>query len=89
MDAADELLSLQLALSELTSGPLTKAATRAQFDVDPESEFFDHASVPQSLRLFDTELVVDAKSLFAALSAAVVREPSESHVVFYFSCCVV
>ena len=41
------------------------------------TESFDFRCAPQSLRLFDTELFVDAKSLFTAFSAVVVREPAE------------
>lgn len=69
VDACDELLALQLALSELVNGAVSAEETRRQYDQETL------ARSPQ--RAFSTELVVDAKSLYSALSAVIVREPAE------------
>ena len=77
VDAADELMSLQLCLSEMISGPLSADAIRQQWDVQWTLDDIDYSSLPSSLRLFETELVVDAKSVYSALAAIVCREPAE------------
>ena len=48
-----------------------------QVELGISQDAMDFSCIPSSLRLFDTELVVDAKSLYTALSAVAVREPSE------------
>ena len=71
VDAADEEISLALAMEEIAYGPQTVTATREKWDATPGT------SVPVVTKKFKTELVVDAMSLFKSVAAVVVREPAE------------
>ena len=61
----------------MQSGSKDAWTTRHQWDAGPMQGDVGYASLPAELRLFETELVVDANSLFSAASAVVVRELAE------------
>ena len=75
VDAADELFSLARAMEEIASGPRSALETRECWDrpAAPAAE----GSLSQVSKLFRTEFVIDAMSLFKSVAAVVVREFAE------------